>query len=83
MEHPHFVYILQSEPHPKRYYTGQTSNLPLRLQAHNSGLVRSTESFRPWRVIAYVAFDRPERARRLERYLKTGSGVAFAKRHLR
>ena len=35
----------------------------------------------PWKVKLYVAFETLELAREFERYLKSGSGCAFAKRH--
>ena len=80
---PHIVYILRSESQPHRYYTGLTSDLRARLAAHNAGLNTSTASGLPWRVVTYVTFTEPDRATWFERYLKTGSGWAFAKRHLR
>ena len=78
-----FVYILRSERAPNRYYTGVTSNVPGRLTFHNAGLSVHTASGRPWRVIVSIEFDDEDRAIRFEQYLKSGSGNAFAKRHLR
>jgi hypothetical protein len=40
-------------------------------------------SGRPWHVDVVVEFANEERAVAFERYLKSGSGGAFAKRHLR
>jgi putative endonuclease len=74
VESSHVVYILRSESQPHRYYTGLTTNLPARLDAHNAGLNTSTASGRPWRVVTYVTFTDGERAMWFERYLKTGSG---------
>ena len=82
-ELPHVVYILQSESEPSRFYTGLTSDLTARLATHNAGRSAHTASGRPWRVVVYVAFADRERAVWFERYLKSGSGCAFAKRHLR
>jgi predicted GIY-YIG superfamily endonuclease len=42
----YYVYILYSAT-ADRYYTGQTENLELRLQSHNSGLVTSTHAYVP------------------------------------
>ena len=39
-------------------------------------------SGRPWNVDMVIELADGERALRFERYLKSGSGVAFAKRHL-
>lgn len=79
----HCVYIIQSESNPTRYYTGLTSNASKRLRAHNAGLCTHTASGRPWRLIVLVKFAAEARAISFERYLKTGSGCAFARRHLR
>ena len=78
-----FVYIIQSVPTPGRYYTGLTSDVAARLEAHNAGRCPHTASGRPWRLDVVIEFSDEQRAVRLERYLKSGSGCAFAKRHLR
>ena len=78
-----FVYVLRTLSAPTRYYTGVTSDIPLRLDAHNAGLCAHTATGRPWRVDVVVEFSDQQRALDFERYLKSGSGVAFAKRHLR
>ena len=78
-----FVYILQSESQPARYYTGLTSHVRRRLAQHNAGFNRHTASGRPWKAIVVVAFARERRAREFEQYLKSGSGCAFAVRHFR
>src|SRR5678815_5478567 len=79
----YFVYILQSERVPTRYYSGLTSNVDNRIAAHNAGLSPHTASGRRWRFVAAVEFASEERAVAFERYLKSGSGRAFARRHLR
>jgi len=78
-----FVYVIRSTRVPTRYYSGLTSNVDDRIAAHNAGLSPHTASGRPWERIAAVEFANQERATAFERYLKTGSGRAFAKRHLR
>jgi putative endonuclease len=77
------VYVLKSESDPRRYYTGLTLNLSTRLVAHNAGHCSHTASGRPWIVDVVVEFADERRAVAFERYLKSGSGVAFAKRHFR
>ena len=77
------VYVLKNESHPPRHYTGLTSNVQERLNAHNAGRCRHTASGRPWVVDLVMEFADEARAVRFERYLKSGSGVAFAKRRLR
>jgi putative endonuclease len=78
-----FVYILQSESNPTRYYTGITSHVAARLAAHNAGHSSHTASGRPWKVVVSIEFATEKRALQFERYLKSGSGAAFAKRHVR
>jgi len=78
-----FVYVLRTESSPPRYCTGVTSNVRARLGAHNDGACPHTAPGRPWRIDVVVEFSDERRALLFERYLKSGSGVAFAKRHLR
>jgi predicted GIY-YIG superfamily endonuclease len=78
-----FVYVLRSCSARERYYTGVTSNVRARLSAHNAGECTHTTRGRPWELDVVIAFRDQERAITFERYLKSGSGVAFAKRHLR
>jgi predicted GIY-YIG superfamily endonuclease len=77
------VYVLKSTAGCVRYYTGLTWNVPIRLASHNAGMCKHTASGRPWEVDVVVEFADEARAARFERYLKTGSGVAFAQRHFR
>jgi predicted GIY-YIG superfamily endonuclease len=76
-----YVYLLQSLAEPTAFYTGLTRQLAVRLDAHNRGAVPSTAGHRPWHIRVAVAFRDPILATRFERYLKSGSGRAFAKRH--
>ncbi|MGE3065455.1 MAG: GIY-YIG nuclease family protein [Hyphomicrobiaceae bacterium] len=77
-----FVYILRSLSHPDRHYVGATADLPSRLSKHNAGEVSHTSKYRPWDVQTYVAFSDEARAFAFERYLKSGSGRAFARKRL-
>jgi len=78
-----FVYIIRSEKQPDRYYTGSTSNVKARLAQHNGGHSRHTANGAPWELVVVIAFREQQRALDFERYLKSGSGCAFAARHLR
>jgi putative endonuclease len=78
-----FVYILKSVNTAATYYVGVTSNLTARLAAHNAGLSSHTARDRPWRALVVIEFDDERPALRFERYLKTGSGREFARRHFR
>ena len=75
------VYIIQSQLDRNRYYTGITENLERRLAEHDRGEMPSTRGLRPLHLHVAVWFNDDQRAREFERYLKTGSGRAFAKRH--
>ena len=77
----HCVYILISEMDAARHYVGSTSDLNARLAAHNSGKVSHTSKFKPWRVETAIAFRSKQKACAFERYLKSGSGREFDRRH--
>ena len=77
-----YVYLLQSIPFPDQKYIGITSDLKLRLKAHNQGKSLHTAKFKPWNLLTYCAFANKSKAIEFEKYLKTGSGRAFAKKHL-
>ncbi len=78
-----FVYVLKSVANPPRYYLGLTSDVNRRLAEHNAGSCVHTAKYRPWQTDVVIEFGDERRAVALERYLKSGSGVAFAHRHLR
>jgi predicted GIY-YIG superfamily endonuclease len=84
MEKPRrIVYVLKNGAEPPRYYTGLTSHFPTRLDAHNAGRVPHTSNGKPWHADVVIEFADEHRAIAFEKYLKSGSGCAFAKRHLR
>lgn len=76
----HYVYLLRSESDPGRTYIGETQDLKARLRKHNEGGSPHTSKHRPWKLEVYVAFPKEGKAKEFERYLKTGSGRAFAKK---
>ena len=78
-----FVHLLRSIEHPDETYVGLTDELRARFLAHNAGRSPHTAKFRPWRLVSYIAFSDERKAVEFERYLKTGSGRAFAKKRLR
>ncbi len=77
-----YVYMLQSIRFTEQRYTGITSDLRSRIHTHNAGGSIHTSKFRPWKLVMYIAFEDAERAHAFEGYLKSGSGRAFAKKHL-
>jgi len=77
-----YGYFLQSESYPKKFYVGFTEDLRARLKTHNSGRVTHTSKHIPWRIKTTVAFTERTRAIEFERYMKTASGRAFARKRL-
>jgi putative endonuclease len=77
----YFVYILQSIHSPDKYYTGYTTKLKERLVKHNNGEVSHTSKYKPWKVKTAIAFTAKDKALTFEKYLKSHSGRAFAKKH--
>ena len=78
----HIVYLLRSQKNPSRVYVGLCRNIKNRLAEHNAGECKSTKEHRPWGVDIAIYFREEGKAYAFERYLKTGSGRAFSKRHL-
>ena len=76
-----YVYIIRSISHPEERYIGTTDDLDDRLARHNRGGYKHTTHHRPWQLDVVTGFADRARAAAFERYLKTGSGFSFAKRH--
>jgi putative endonuclease len=77
-----YVYILESLAPANGYYVGMTEDLSARLAKHNAGEVPHTAKLKPWRIKTAIAFRNLERASAFEKYLKSASGRAFAKKRL-
>jgi len=73
-----YVYFLELKN--KDIYVGSTDDLRRRFASHRKGQVASTRLHRPMVLKSYLAVQTEERARSLERYFKSGSGKAFAKK---
>ena len=78
----HFVYILQSLSHPDRFYTGLCKDVDARLAAHNGSIAPQLQ-IQAVETDSCHWFERVETASAFERYLKSGSGRAFAVKRLR
>lgn len=78
----YYVYLIRSINNPTKTYIGFTNDLNQRMEKHNNGASIATEDFRPWKLVTYIAFDSKEKAMSFEKYLKVGSGHAFAQRRL-
>jgi putative endonuclease len=77
----HYVYILESVNEPNQSYVGRTDDLRSRVADHNAGKSSHTAKYRPWNLVCYHAFADKQHAIDFERYLKTGSGREFRRRH--
>ncbi len=77
-----YVYILESTAARGRFYVGSTSDLKARIALHNERTSFHSAKLGPWSLHWYCAFRSREEAETFERYLKSGSGRAFQKRHL-
>jgi putative endonuclease len=75
------VYLLKSINFPKKVYIGFTEDLSARIDVHNSGGSVHTKKYKPWKLISCISFCDAKKALGFEKYLKSGSGRAFAKRH--
>ena len=75
-----YVYLLQSLSAPEQRYIGMTANLDERLRTHIAGGSTHNSKYRPWQVVLHLCFQDDQRAIEFERYLKSGSGHAFAKK---
>ena len=76
-----YVYILKSVGVDWRY-VGYSSDLKERFRQHNNGKVKATRNYRPFELACYIAVMDKETALKLERYFKSGSGIAWMNRHL-
>jgi predicted GIY-YIG superfamily endonuclease len=63
-------------------YVGSTNDFRRRFASHQKGQVSSTAKYLPAALRSYVAVADEPHARQLERYFKSGSGKAFAKKRL-
>ncbi len=75
----YYTYILFNKIN-KRYYIGFTPDLKKRLQKHFNGQIKSTKSNLNYQLEWYCAFKTKKQALEFERYLKSGSGIAFMKK---
>jgi predicted GIY-YIG superfamily endonuclease len=78
----HYVYLIESLSHIGNRYVGYTEDLKQRIADHNAGKNESTAEHRPWKLRTYLAFSTKAQAIAFERYLKSGSGHAFARKRL-
>ena len=73
------VYVIRNAA--GKYYIGLSEDVQIRLQQHNQGLSKYTNSKKPWQLIWYSVFFTQDEAYKFEKYLKTASGKAFTNKH--
>jgi putative endonuclease len=73
-----YVYFL--EQRNGDIYVGSTNDLRRRVRSHDNGEVLSTKAYLPVKLKTYVAVETETKARELEKYFKSGSGKAFARK---
>jgi len=78
----YYVYILVSETDNK-FYTGFSEDVYTRLEQHNAGLVTSTRSRRPFKLIYYEASLNKSDTIHREKYLKTTYGKRYIKSRIK
>jgi len=76
-----YVYFLKSLKNGN-IYIGSTNDLKRRLSEHNRGISKATKPYAPWKVDSFIAVRNESRARELEKYFKTGSGMAILKKRI-
>ena len=75
------VYVIKSAGY-NFHYIGHTSDITKRLNAHNSGKVRSTKAYRPFHIIYSEEFNDRSSAFRREMYLKSAEGNIWLRKEL-
>lgn len=74
-----YVYILMCSDN--KSYIGCTEDLKNRIVRHQKGDVPATKNRLPINLYSYFAFSDKFIAFNFEKYLKSGSGRAFMKKH--
>jgi len=75
-----YVYLLKCADNT--IYTGCTNNIEKRLENHKNGYVHYTKDKLPVELITFMGFKEKYKAFEFEKYLKSGSGIAFRNKRL-
>jgi len=76
-----FMYYVYSLKCKDGYYIGCADDLKDRMGRHKKGYVPATKNRLPIELKFYIAVPDKHKAFEFEKYLKSGSGRAFIKRH--
>lgn len=74
------VYILKCSD--GSYYTGCTGDIKDRLKSHQKAQISYTKTRLPVELVTQIQFVDKYKAYTLEKYLKSGSGIAFRNKRL-
>ena len=75
----HYVYILLCSD--SKTYIGCTNDLRDRVKRHSNGEITATKERLPIKLVSYFAFSNRYASYTYEKYLKSGSGRSFIKKH--
>ncbi len=75
-----YTYILKCND--GTFYTGCTNNIENRLERHRKGFVHYTKDKLPVELVFHAVFPDKYKAYEFEKYLKSGSGIAFRNKRL-
>ena len=75
-----YVYIIKDK-NANKIYTGFSRDLKTRIKNHTDKTVKTTKNGN-YELIFYSAFQDKNKALSFEKYLKQGSGYAFARKRL-
>ncbi|MCX7918880.1 MAG: GIY-YIG nuclease family protein [bacterium] len=75
-----YVYILKDKENT--IYIGSTNDLKRRMAEHKANKCYTTKQMKEIELETYIAVKKENTARKLEKYLKGGSGKAFLKKRL-
>ena len=75
----YYVYSLKCKD---GFYVGCKDDIQERLERHQNGYVSATANRLPFTLEFYFATEDKYKAYNFEKYLKSGSGRAFIKKHL-
>jgi len=75
----HYIYILQSLK-DKKYYIGETTDVPARLSFHNAGKQRSTRNRTPFILVLSEEYENRTQALQREKQIKSWKGGAAFKK---
>jgi len=81
MEKFFYTYVLRSKK-DNSLYIGFTNDLKKRFEEHNKGYVKVTKAKRPWILVYYEACLSKAKAKKREKYFKTGFGRRFLKQRI-